>query len=117
MAVKLVKVGVAAIPGIVEIGEDYFDADPKIVHATRGAEFGIGLIGSLLVPTGNPWEDPLEALMLASEPLVIKSVYNLVSGAIEGEEVSREAIELKLKARGRRRAGQIRPEEMKPQLR
>ena len=117
MAVKLVKVGVAAIPGVVEIGEDYLDVDPEIVHATRGVEFGIGLVGSLLVPRGHVAEDPLEALMLASEPLVIKSVYSLITGALEGRGITKEAIELKLKARGRRPGAQLRPEEMVPQLR
>jgi len=113
MAVKLVKVGVAAVPGILEVAEDYLDVDPKIIHATRGAEFGIGLIGSLVVPAGA-WVDPLEALMLASEPLVIKSAYSLITGAVAGKEVSKEAIELKLKGRP---AGQLRPEQMRPQLR
>lgn len=117
MPIKLVKVGVAAIPGVAEIAEDYLDVDPEIIHATRGAEFGIGLIGSLMVPRGSPWEDPLEALMLASEPLAIKSVYSLVTGAMEGRGITKEAIELKLKSRGRGRGGQLRPEEMIPQLR
>jgi len=114
MTVKLVKVGVAAIPGLADISEEYFDVDPKWIHATRGAEFGIGLIGSLLAPEKSAWGDPLEALMLASEPLVIKSVYELVTGVVAGKEVTKEAIELKLKGRP---AGQLRPEEMRPQLR
>jgi len=111
MALKLVKVGVAAIPGVIEIAEDQLDVDPTIVHATRFGEFGVGLIGSLMVRSGSPWEDPLEALMLSAEPLAIKSVFNLLTGAVEGAPITKEAIELKLK-----RAGQVipptRPEEV-----
>ena len=112
MPLKLVKVGVAAIPGVLEIAEDALDVDPTVIHGTRLAEFGVGLVGSLMVRERSPWEDPLEALMLASEPLAIKSIYSLVTGAIEGSPITKEAIELKLK-----RAGQLRPEEITPQLR
>ena len=118
MVVKLAKLAVAALPGIADIAEEYLDVDPTIVHATRGVEFGLGFLGSLLAPKDSPWEDPFDALMLASEPLVVKSVYSLLTEAVEGEEVTKEDIELKLKARGRGApAGQLRPEEMKPQLR
>lgn len=114
MPLKLVKVGVAAIPGILEIAEDALDVEPEVIHGTRLAEFGIGLVGSLMVKERSPYADPLEALMLASEPLAIKSIYNLVTGAMEGASITKEAIELKLKSRG---AGQLRPGEMVPQLR
>ena len=103
MALKLVKVGVAAVPGIIDVVEDIMDVDPVWVHATRLGEFGVGLVGSLLAKRA-PWEEPLEALMLASEPLAIKSIYSLVTGAMEGAPATKEAIELKLK-----RAGQVIP--------
>lgn len=112
MAIKLVKVGVAAVPGVIEIAEDVLDVEPTYIHATRILEFGAGLLGSLMVPEDSPWADPLEALMLASEPLAIKSIYGLMTEAVEGAPtVTKEAIELKLK-----QAGQVippvRPEEV-----
>jgi len=114
MPLKLVKLGVAAIPGVLDIAEDYMDVDPIVIHGTRIVEFLAGLGGSLMVRPGSPYADPLEALMLASEPLTIKSIYSLVTGAMEGAGITKEAIELKLRSRG---AGQLRPEEMVPQLR
>ena len=114
MPLKLVKLGVAAVPGILEVAEDALDVEPIVIHGTRLAEFGLGLFGSLMVRRGSQWEEPLETLMLASEPLAIKSIYNLVTGAMEGTAITKEAIELKLKSRG---AGQLRPGEMVPQLR
>jgi len=113
LAIKLVKVGTAAIPGVLEVLEDYFDVDPIYRHLTRFSTFGAGLIGSLLVREGV-WGDVLEALMLSSEPLAIKSIYELIVGGGAGLEETREAIELKLMRKGER---QLRPEEMLPQLR
>lgn len=114
MPLKLVKVGVAAIPGLLEVAEDVMDVDPIVIHGTRIVEFLAGLGGSLMVNERSPYADPLEALMLASEPLAIKTIYSLVSGAMEGAGITKEAIELKLKSRG---AGQLRPGELGPQLR
>jgi len=108
--VKLVKVGIAAVPGFIEIGGDILEWTPAWRDITRTIGCLGGLIGSLLVPK---YAEPLETFGLAYEPLFIKTLYGRLVGAVEGEEITKADIQLRLRRRG---AGQLRPEEMLPQL-
>jgi hypothetical protein len=107
---KLTKIGVAAIPGIIDVVEDYFAVPSKYVHLTRFLEFGIGLIGCAVTGVEGFAANASEALTLSSEPLVIKSLYSLITGAIEGQPTKEEII-----AR-LRRAGAFAPQIRKPRF-
>jgi hypothetical protein len=107
---KLTKVGVALIPGIIDVAEDYMAVPSTYIHLTRIAEFAVGVVGCAMTGTTGFVADAMEALLLSSEPLLVKSIYGLVTGAVEGQP-KKSDIELRL-----RRAGALAPQIRKPRF-
>jgi hypothetical protein len=107
---KLTKIGVALIPGIIDVAEDYAAVPSTYIHLTRVAEFAVGLVGCAMTGTTGFGADASEALLLSSEPLLIKSIFSFITGAVEGQPTKSE-IELRL-----HRAPAIAPQIKKPRF-
>jgi len=108
MALKLVKVAEGAGVGLLDIALEKVDemqgwvAPMSAQFAGRATLFGVGLIGSAMGLGGARWEPHLETIMIAEEPLLIRSVAKLAGLVAEyAEAPSREAIELRLRQAGR----------------
>jgi len=113
MALKLVKLAEGAGVGLLDIGLEKLDESQGWVAPLnaqtigRAGLFALGLIGSALEkPRG--WTEHLETIMIAEEPLLIRSLAKL-GGIIAdyAEAPSREAIELRLRQAGST-SGQLR---------
>jgi len=106
MALKLVKLGEGAAVGLIDIGLEKLDESQGWVAPMnaqtlgRAGLFALGLVGSALErPRG--WTEHLETLMIAEEPLLIRSAAKLAGVIAEyAEAPSREAIELRLRQAG-----------------
>jgi len=104
--IALKKLGIGAGVGILDIATEKIDESQGLVAPmnTRTAQrvglFAAGLIGSLFAKSPS-WIEALETVMVAEEPLVIRSLANL-GGLIAdyAEAPSREAIELRLRSSG-----------------
>lgn len=114
MPIKLVKLAEGAGVGLLDIGLEKLDesqgwvAPANAITVGRAGIFGASLIGQLLLREGSKWHPHLETLMIAEEPLLIRSLAKL-GGLIAdyAEAPSREAIELRLRQAGKA-AGQLR---------
>jgi len=118
MALKLVKLVEGAGVGLLDIGLEKLDemqgwAAPMNAQTIgRAGLFAVGLIGSALERPKRWWEH-LETIMIAEEPLLIRSLAKLGGLIAEyAEAPSKEAIELRL-----RQAGQIIPRGPRAQFR
>ena len=104
MKLNLVKLGEGAAVGLLDIGLEKIDesqgltAPLNALTLGRAGIFGVSLVGQLLT---TKWHDHLETLMIAEEPLLIRSLAKL-GGLITdyAEAPSREAIELRLRQAG-----------------
>ena len=103
MKFNLKKLGVGAGVGLLDIGLEKLDesqgwvAPANALTAGRAALFALGLIGSAM----GKYEEILETVYIAEEPLLIRSLAKL--GGLVGEFAeapSREAIELRLRSAG-----------------
>ena len=111
MKLNLVKLAEGAGVGLLDIGLEKIDESQGLVAPLnaltlgRAGIFGVSLVGQLLT---TKWHDHLETLMIAEEPLLIRSLAKL-GGLITdyAETPSREAIELRLRQAGGM-AGQLR---------
>jgi len=121
--IALEKLGVGAIAGLADIGlekiDESFPIEAPIARPIqtvgRAALFLVGLAGSYMVKEGSKWVEPLETLMVAETPLVIRSIAKGIGFIADYSGApSREAIELRL------RGGQVipptRPEEVAIEL-
>lgn len=110
MKVNLKKLGIGAGVGLLDIGLEKIDesqgltAPLNALTLGRAGLFAVGLIGSAM----GKYEEILETVYIAEEPLLIRSLAKL-GGLITdyAEAPSREAIELRLRQSGRA-AGQLR---------
>jgi len=112
MKLNFVKLGEGAAVGLLDIGLEKIDESQGLAAPMnaqtlgRAGLFVAGLIGSA-VTTGR-WQPHLENIMLAEEPLVIRSLAKLAGFVADyAEAPSREAIELRLRQAGGM-AGQLR---------
>jgi len=103
LKVNLKKLGIGAGVGILDIGLEKVDEATGMVAPLnaqtigRAGLFALGLIGSAM----GKYEETLETLYVAEEPLVIRSIAKLVGFVTEyAEAPSREAIELRLRQAG-----------------
>jgi len=121
--IALEKLGVGAIAGLADVGleklDEAFPIEAPIARPIqtigRVGLFLTGLIGNYMVREGSKWAEPLETLMVAEEPLLIRSIVKLTGFIADYSGApSREAIELRL------RGGQVipptRPEEVAIEL-
>jgi len=111
MKLNLVKLAEGATVGLLDIGLEKIDESQGLVAPLNAQTIGrIGIFGASLVGqlVTDKWHDHLETLMVAEEPLVIRSLAKL-GGIIAdyAEAPSREAIELRLRQAGGM-AGQLR---------
>jgi len=122
--IALKKLGVAGLAGLADIGleklDESFPIEAPIARPIqtigRAGLFLVGLAGNYMVREGSKWAEPLETLMIAEEPLLIRSIAKGIGVIADYAEVpSRDSIELRL-----RRAGQVipptRPEEVAIEL-
>jgi len=109
MGLKLVKVLEGAGVGVLDIGLEKLDESQGWVAPAnaqtigRAAGFAAGLIGTMRLSDTHKWYPYLETLMIAEEPLLIRSLVKLTGLIGEyAEAPSREAIELRLRQAGGR---------------
>lgn len=70
-----------------------------IKNVARPVLWGLGLVGSVLCKEDTLLSDVSETLMIAQEPLLVRTIYNVVKGATQGQ--TKRDLELKLKRHGR----------------
>jgi len=115
MPLKLVKLAEGAGLGLLDIALEKIDESQGLVAPMnaqtigRAGLFGLGLAGTAMGLGGAKWEPHLETIMIAEEPLLIRSLLKITGliGEYAGAP-SREAIELRLRQAGRGVAGQLR---------
>lgn len=74
-----------------------------IKNVARPILWGLGLAGSVLCKEDTLLSDVSETLMIAEEPLLVRTIYNVIKGATQGQ--TKRDLELKLKHKGSRGGG------------
>lgn len=70
-----------------------------IKNVARPVLYGLGLVGSVFAKEGTLLSDVSETMMIAQEPLLVRTIYNVIKGATQGQ--TKRDLELKLKHRSR----------------
>lgn len=95
MPIKPVKLGTAGAAGIVQVGTLYLDETQAWDEPFKRSSdypgligFGVGLItqGLDIFTEGTPEEEASDALLCASEPMLIRSIYEAVKYYLAPEQ-------------------------------